>query len=158
MTINNMPNWNVAVMLRLKCNSNKKTKQIRYINIEPDTQSANNKDPHCWRELSNNLIFMFWEKFMSKGYLIANLRVQDEKCFNEYSEAAVPLIERFGGKLLARGPGADRHEGDLTGLVALLEFESKAAAEKFYFSDEYQASKVIRDNGVDTDLMIIEGI
>ena len=46
MTVNNMPNWNVAVILRLKCNSNKKTKQIRYINIETDTQSANNEDPH----------------------------------------------------------------------------------------------------------------
>ena len=53
---------------------------------------------------------------------------------------------------------ADRHEGELTGLVTLLEFESNAAAEKFYFSDEYQAAKAIRDNGVDTDLMIIEGL
>ncbi|EJW21103.1 hypothetical protein IMCC14465_08990 [alpha proteobacterium IMCC14465] len=104
------------------------------------------------------ITLFFWETLMSKGYLVANLRVQDENCFKEFSEAAVPLIEKFGGKILARGPGADRHEGSLTGLVTLLEFESKAAAEKFYFSDEYQAAKAIRDNGVDTDLMIIEGL
>ena len=36
--------------------------------------------------------------------------------------------------------------------------KSKTAAEKFYFSDEYQAAKAIRDKGVDTDLMIIEGL
>ena len=68
------------------------------------------------------------------------------------------MIVRFGGKLLARGPQADRHEGDVSGIVTLIEFESKEAAEKFYFSDEYQAAKSIRDRGVDTDLMIIEGM
>jgi uncharacterized protein (DUF1330 family) len=42
--------------------------------------------------------------------------------------------------------------------VTLIEFESKAAAENFYFGDEYKAAKAIRDKGVDTDLMIIEGL
>ena len=53
---------------------------------------------------------------------------------------------------------ANRHEGTVSGVVTLIEFESKAAAEKFYFSDEYKAAKAIRDKGVDTDLMIIEGL
>jgi uncharacterized protein (DUF1330 family) len=40
----------------------------------------------------------------------------------------------------------------------MLEFESKEAAETFYFSEDYQAAKAIRDTGCDTDLMIIEGM
>ena len=95
---------------------------------------------------------------MSKGYLMANLRVDDQEIFKEFSSVALPLIEKYGGKILARGPHADRHEGSVSGVVTLIEFDSKAAAEKFYFSDEYQAAKAIRDKGVDTDLMIIEGI
>ena len=95
---------------------------------------------------------------MSKGYLMANLRVDDPEIFKEFSSVALPLIEKYGGKLLARGPHADRHEGSVSGVVTLIEFDSKAAAEKFYFSDEYQAAKAIRDKGVDTDLMIIEGM
>jgi len=95
---------------------------------------------------------------MPKGYLMANLRVKDQDTFKEFSSVALPLIESFGGKLLARGPNADRHEGEVSGIVTLIEFESKEAAEKFYFSDEYQAAKSIRDRGVDTDLMIIEGM
>ena len=95
---------------------------------------------------------------MAKGYLMANLRVNNQDIFKEFSSVALPLIESFGGKLLARGPHADRHEGSGAGIVTLIEFESKEAAEKFYFSDEYQAAKSIRDKGVDTDLMIIEGI
>jgi uncharacterized protein (DUF1330 family) len=46
----------------------------------------------------------------------------------------------------------------VSGVVTLIEFESKSAAEEFYFSDEYQAAKAIRDQAVDTDLMIIEGM
>tara|TARA_B100000780_G_C20944635_1_gene376766 strand:+ start:243 stop:530 length:288 start_codon:yes stop_codon:yes gene_type:complete len=95
---------------------------------------------------------------MPKGYLMANLRVEDQEIFKEFSSTAIPLIEKFGGKLLARGPHADRHEGEVKGIVTLIEFESKEAAEKFYFSDEYKAAKAIRDKGVDTDLMIIEGM
>ena len=95
---------------------------------------------------------------MSKGYLMANLRVDDPEIFKEFSLVALPLIEKYGGKLLARGPHADRHEGTVSGVVTLIEFDSKAAAENFYFSDDYQAAKAIRDKGVDTDLMVIEGI
>ena len=95
---------------------------------------------------------------MSKGYLVANIRVNDQEAFKKFSETAVPLITKYGGKILARGPHADRHEGDVSGVVTLLEFESKEAVEKFYFSDDYQAAKAIRDQGCDTDLMIIEGM
>ena len=52
----------------------------------------------------------------------------------------------------------DRHEGSLAGVVMMIEFESKEVAEKFYFSEEYQAAKAIRDECADTDLMIIEGV
>ena len=41
---------------------------------------------------------------MPKGYLMANLRIKDQEIFKEFSSVALPLIEKFGGKLLARGP------------------------------------------------------
>ena len=46
----------------------------------------------------------------------------------------------------------------MSGVVTMLEFESKEAVEKFYFSEDYKAAKAIRDTGCDTDLMIIEGM
>jgi len=93
---------------------------------------------------------------MPKGYLVANIRVKDPEIFKKFSQAALPIIEQYGGKILARGPHADRHEGNVSGVVTMLEFESKEAVEKFYFSEDYQAAKAIRDTGCDTDLMIIE--
>ena len=70
---------------------------------------------------------------------------------------AGPVIKAHGSKVLARGPNAERHEGDLKGIVMMIEFDSLETARKFYLSDEYQAAKTIRDECSETDLMLIEG-
>ena len=95
---------------------------------------------------------------MSKGYVVANIRVKDQEKFKQFSGMAGPAIKKYGGKVLARGPGADRLEGDVSGIVMLIEFESKEAANTFYYSEEYQAAKAIRETCSDTDFMIIEGV
>ena len=95
---------------------------------------------------------------MPKGYLVANIRVTDAEKFQAFAGMAAPAIKKYGGKVLARGPLADRLEGKAIGTVMMIEFESKQAAETFYFSKEYQAAKAMRETCSDTDLMIIEGI
>ena len=95
---------------------------------------------------------------MSKGYVIANIRVEDQEKFKQFSGMAGPAIKKYRGKVLARGPDADRLEGDLSGIVMLIEFESKEAANTFYYSEEYQAAKAVREACSDTDFMIIEGV
>ena len=95
---------------------------------------------------------------MSKGYLVANIRVTDQNKFHEFAGMAGPAIKKYGGKVLARGPDANRLEGDVSGIVMMIEFESKKLAEEFYFSPEYQAAKTVREECSDTDLMIVEGI
>ena len=95
---------------------------------------------------------------MSKGYLVANIRVNDHEKFQAFSGMAAPAIKKYGGKVLARGPGAERHEGDVSGIVMMIEFESKEVANTFYHSEEYQAAKAVREDCSETYLMIIEGI
>ena len=94
---------------------------------------------------------------MPKGYLVANVRVKDKEKFAAFSGMAAPVIKAHGGKVLARGPGAERHEGSVEGIVMMIEFDSIDAARTFYLSDEYQAAKAVRDACSETDLMIIEG-
>ena len=94
---------------------------------------------------------------MPKGYLVANIRVNDKEKFAAFSGMAAPVIKAHGGKVLARGPGAERHEGSVEGIVMMIEFESIDTARRFYLSDEYQAAKAVRDACSETDLMIIEG-
>ena len=95
---------------------------------------------------------------MAKGYAVANIRVRDQDKFQQFSGMAGPVIKKYGGKVLARGLGAERLEGDLSGIVMMIEFESKDAANTFYHSEEYQAAKAIREECSDTDFMIIEGV
>ena len=95
---------------------------------------------------------------MSKGYVVANIRVTDQGRFQEFYGMAGPAIKKYGGRVLARGPGADRLEGDVSGIVMMIEFESKEAADTFYHSEEYQAAKDVRVECYDTDFMIIEGV
>ena len=94
---------------------------------------------------------------MPKVYLVANIRVKDKDKFAAFSGMAAPVIKAHGGKVLARGPGAERHEGSVEGIVMMIEFESIDTARTFYLSDEYQAAKAVRDACSETDLMIIEG-
>ena len=95
---------------------------------------------------------------MSKGYVVANIRVTDHEMFKQFSGMAGSAIQKYGGKVLARGPDADRMEGDVSGLVMMIEFDSKKAATTFYYSEEYQAAKAVREQCSDTDFMIIEGV
>ena len=95
---------------------------------------------------------------MPKGYLVANIRVTDQERFQQFSGMAGPAIKKYGGKVLVRGPVADRLEGDVSGIVMIIEFETKEAAITFYHSEEYQAAKAIREECSDTDLMIAEGV
>ena len=95
---------------------------------------------------------------MSKGYVVANIRVKDQEKFQQFSGMAGPAIKKYGGKVLARGPDADRLEGDVSGIVMMIEFESKKAANIFYYSEEYQTAKAVREACSETDFMIIEGV
>ena len=45
---------------------------------------------------------------MAKGYVVANIRVTDQEKFKQFSGMAGPTIKKYGGKVLARGPDADR--------------------------------------------------
>ena len=47
---------------------------------------------------------------MPKGYVVANIRVTDQEKFQQFSGMAAPAIQKYGGKVLARGAVADRLE------------------------------------------------
>jgi uncharacterized protein (DUF1330 family) len=95
---------------------------------------------------------------MAKGYLIANIRVHDKEIFEKFKSMSTPLISEYGGKLLVRTPEVERREGDLTGLVVMLEFPSVEMARTFYDSESYTAAKLVREGGSSTDLCIVEGL
>jgi uncharacterized protein (DUF1330 family) len=95
---------------------------------------------------------------MPKRYMTANIRVRDQEKFQQFAAMAGPAIQKYGGKVYARGAVADRLEVDVDDILMMIEFECKGAATTFYHSEEYQAAKTVREECADTDLMIAEGV
>mgnify|MGYP002883236445 CR=1 FL=1 len=95
---------------------------------------------------------------MPKGYLIANIRVNDAEKFKKFSGMAGPVIKKFGGCVLVRASEAERREGTLTGNIMIIEFSDLNAAREFYLSQDYRAAKALREECSDTDLMLVEGL
>jgi uncharacterized protein (DUF1330 family) len=93
-----------------------------------------------------------------KGYLIANLDIQDQPTFQRYREEVVPLIQKYGGRYIIRGGEVEDLEGHL-GLKRLivLEFPSLDAARAFYNSPEYQPVKAIRLQSAASEVALILG-
>lgn len=95
---------------------------------------------------------------MPKGYLVAHIRVHDKDAYQRFAAMAGPAIKEYGGRVLARQTEPDHREGDLRGIVVLLEFDSLQAARRFYESEAYTAARGVRETAAETDLMLVEGV
>ena len=76
-----------------------------------------------------------------------------------YLAAVGPLIEKHGGRFLARTASHERLEGTSVApaLIAILEFPSKEASESFYNDPAYQPHREARLAGADNHFFVVEG-
>lgn len=94
---------------------------------------------------------------MPKGYIVASIRTDDMETMRRFAEASAPVIEEFGGRVLARDANPDRREGTQAGISVIVEFDDVETAQRFYDSDGYTAAKAIRQSAAETDLHIVTG-
>lgn len=93
------------------------------------------------------------------AYMIVTARINDRDAFiSGYGAAAAALVERFGGKYVLRGPGAELLEGDFGAGASMVisEWPDKAAAKAFWESPEYQEAKKLREGVADVQVLLIE--
>jgi len=95
---------------------------------------------------------------MPKAYLIAHIRVQEAEEFERFKELSHHAISKHGCRVLVRNPNPDIREGNVTGMVVLLEFDDIKAARSFYESDSYRAARAVREVSAETDLLLVEGL
>src|SRR5690242_13147666 len=77
-------------------------------------------------------------------YILAQYSVNDMQTYEDYPPKAIPTVLAYGGKILAvTGLGLEEAnviEGsEPQDRTTLIEFESQAAAERWYHSPEYQS-------------------
>ncbi len=94
-----------------------------------------------------------------RGYVVANVRFSSPERAQEYGRRVPAVIDRYGGRYLARGGPAEMIEGDWpVAYVTLIEFPSLDDANRWYESEEYRAIKLLRVSDAQSQIMFVEGL
>jgi uncharacterized protein (DUF1330 family) len=94
-----------------------------------------------------------------KYYAVAEIDITDRSWVSVYIKNVTPMVERYGGRYLARTSHVDKLEGErkLPQAFLIIEWPSKEAAEAFYGSDEYRPYLQIRKNGARSEFVLVAG-
>lgn len=92
------------------------------------------------------------------AYVIARVNVRDWGAYREYMRHTPRVIQKFGGRFIARGGDMATLEGpEETLRLVLIEFPSMQQAKAFYASAEYAAIKKLRDGGGEAQFVVVDG-
>jgi uncharacterized protein (DUF1330 family) len=93
------------------------------------------------------------------AYWVARSKINDAVAYKRYTDRVPDIIERFGGKVLARGGEYRVLEGsDKYHRFVVIEFPSLEDAEACWASDDYQSASANRkDGGGEVELILVDG-
>ena len=91
-------------------------------------------------------------------YVIADIKVTDDKWVPSYVASVHALVHKHGGKYLARSGNVQTLEGKPldTTLIALLAFPSEQAVKGFLSDPQYAPFAAARRHGSDSRLQLID--
>ncbi len=92
-------------------------------------------------------------------YAVAEIDITDRSWVSEYVKNVTPMVERYGGRYLARTPRIEMLEGERhpPQIFLIIEWPSKEAAEAFYRSDEYKPYMESRKKGSRGKFLLVAG-
>lgn len=94
-----------------------------------------------------------------KCYTVAELDITDPGWVQEYVANVTGMVERYGGRYLARTSQIDKVEGERTPpqVVVIIEWPSQEIANTFYESDEYRPYRDGRQRGARNEFALVAG-
>ena len=93
-----------------------------------------------------------------KAYVIVQERVHNEEMFAAYRKDVMATVTAHGGSFIVRGGTLTVVEGQWAlPRTVVLEFPSRAAAEGWYHSPEYQKILPLRLKSSTGNLVIVDG-
>jgi uncharacterized protein (DUF1330 family) len=93
------------------------------------------------------------------AYLLARVNVTDMEQYKEYMKLTPAILEKFGGRFIARGGETVVLEGpEEKNRMVLIEFPSLERVVEFYNSDEYQAAIEVRRNAAIASFIALDGV
>ncbi|HEY1453570.1 MAG TPA: DUF1330 domain-containing protein [Roseiarcus sp.] len=95
---------------------------------------------------------------MSKGYVISRVDVTDPDAYARYIAEGTKAIAAHGGKPLARGGKWEALEGKGRSRNVVIEFESYEQARRYFYSEQYQAARKLREGAAEMEMVLVEGV
>jgi uncharacterized protein (DUF1330 family) len=94
-----------------------------------------------------------------KYYTVAELDITDQSWVSAYVKNVTKLVERSGGRYLARTSNIEKIEGErkTPQIFLIIEWPSRDAAELFYESDEYRPYRQSRIEGARNEFVLVAG-
>ena len=92
------------------------------------------------------------------AYLIADIKLKDDKWVPGYAASVHNLVHKHGGKYLSRSGNVKTLEGKPldTSLIAIMEFPSASDAEAFVHDPEYAPLVAARRGGSESRFQLID--
>jgi uncharacterized protein (DUF1330 family) len=94
---------------------------------------------------------------MPKGYIITRADLIDPEAYARYAAAATKAIADHGGRPLARGGRHEALEGKARGRNVVIEFESYDQARRYFYSQQYQNARKLREGASEMEMVLVEG-
>ena len=96
---------------------------------------------------------------MSAFFLFENIAVKHPDKLERYVREVGPVVERFGGRYRVIGGTTTVLEGDWAPAhPVIIEFDDVDKARAWYESEEYRPLKALRQEAVDCNGVLIEGL
>lgn len=93
-----------------------------------------------------------------KAYVLAAETIKEEAMFDEYRKAVIGTLAPFSGRFVVRGGNLTVLEGEwLHPRLVIIEFPSRADAEGWYRSAEYQNVISLRLKSSVGNVIIVDG-
>lgn len=94
-----------------------------------------------------------------KYYMIGEVETTDQSWVADYVQNVTGMVERWGGRYLARTPEAEKVEGERKpqGIMVIVEWPSRETALKFYDSEEYRPYRQKRLAGAKNEFLLVAG-
>jgi uncharacterized protein (DUF1330 family) len=91
------------------------------------------------------------------GYFVANYTITNQAEYQRYLAAVGPSLQAHGADAIVVDRNSEPLEGSAGQVTVVLKFTTKAAADAWYQSPEYQAIKHLRTDNSEGIAVIAEG-
>lgn len=92
------------------------------------------------------------------AYIVGRVDIRDPEAYREYMRHTPRVLNRFEGRFVVRGGKTEMLEGnEETRRLVVIEFPSMDHAKRFYGSEEYQKTKMLREGSGDAQFVLVDG-